>query len=64
MAIDIVSFPIKNGGSFHSFFVCLPGRVSVMAVLDFNDLAQDELFRIMTGWWFQRSQWLIVVNSG
>ena len=25
--VDIVSFPIKNGGSFHSFlmfFVCLP----------------------------------------
>jgi len=24
MAIEIVDFPIKNGGSFHSFFVCLP----------------------------------------
>ena len=29
----------------------------VMASLDFNDLAQDELFRIMTGWWFQT--WLL-----
>ena len=27
MTIEIVDFPIENGGSFHSFFVRLPGRV-------------------------------------
>ena len=27
MAIEIVDLPIQNGGSFHRFFVCLPGRV-------------------------------------
>ena len=27
--IEIVDLPIENGGSFHRFFVCLPGRVSV-----------------------------------
>ena len=33
MAIEIVSFPIKNGGSFHSFDVSLPGRVSDLQIL-------------------------------
>jgi hypothetical protein len=29
MAIEIVDLPIKNGGSFHSFFVCLPEGISI-----------------------------------
>ena len=33
MAIEIADLPIKNGGSFHRFLVCLPeGKMDFMGI--------------------------------
>jgi len=51
MAIEIVSFPIKNGGSFHSYVKLPEGIFRLVSPMSQTILNGEDHPRRFSAWW-------------